>query len=119
MIRCYMGALLLALLLGLGIYSGHHLTDHREQVLAQARQALEAAEAEDWPRARREAAEARKKWEEGRAVNAVFSEHTVLEKIDEAFGELDFSRDPADYSRLCRALETLTREQKASPENIF
>lgn len=119
MIRCYLGALLLAVLLALGIYSGNRLTDHREQVLSQARQALEAAEAEDWSRAKAAADRAREIWEEGRTFNAVLSDHGVLEKIDDAFGELDLSRNPADYSRLCRDLEILTREQQASLENIF
>ena len=113
MIRCYLGALLLAVLLALGIYTGNRLTDHREQVLSQARKA------QDWPRAKAAADRAREIWEEGRTFNAVLSDHGVLEKIDDAFGELDLSRNPADYSRLCRDLEILTREQQASLENVF
>ena len=71
------------------------------------------------PRAKAAADRAREIWEGGRFFNAVLSDHAVLEKIDDALGELDFSRNPADYSRLCRALEILTREQRASLENIF
>lgn len=119
MIRCYMGALLLALLLLLGICGGNCLTERRERVLSQAQLARDAAVQQDWPRARREAAAARETWERSRPINAVFSDHASLERIDDAFEGLEFSENPGDYSRLCGCLEALTREQKLSLENIF
>lgn len=119
MIRCYLGAALLAVLLFLGIVSTEILTQRREEVLCQAIKALEAAEADQWDRAQDQADRARELWERGRRLSSVLSDHSALEKIDEAFAALHFSRDPGDYYELCRALEAISREHRASPENIF
>lgn len=119
MIRCYLGAGLLIALLALGIISGKCLTDQRQQLLSQAREALEASTREDWPRAEAAAEEARRLWQRRRAFNAVFSDHAALENVDDALAQVRYSRDPADFSRLCRSLEALAREQAASLENIL
>lgn len=119
MIRCYFGAGLLAALLFLCLGSTRLFIRQQEQTLALAEQARQAAQAGEEEQARAKLREARQRWDRSRRLNAVLTDHSALEKVEEAFGQAEDSRDPGDYSRLLQALEALLREHRLSAENIL
>ena len=119
MTRCYFGAGLLAVLLVLCLGSTGLFTRQQRRTLALAEDALQAAEAGEWETAGEKVLLARQHWDRTRRISAVLTDHSALEKAEEAFARGENSRDPQDYRLLCQALQLLLREHRLTLENVF
>jgi hypothetical protein len=107
------------LLLILCLGSTRIFVRRQEQTLDLARAACQAAEAGNSDLAREKTGEARQHWDRNHRFSAVLTDHSALENVDEAFVQVNGSREPEDYYRLFRALELLIREHRLTLENIF
>ena len=96
MMRTVVGFCLLILLLAGGILSGKHQTQHHEQIAHLLEQASVQAGAGQLADARETAAEARRIWEGGWSMAAVFTDHNPLEQVDVGFIRLKIYGEAGD-----------------------
>lgn len=124
--RCYVGAAVLLLLLGLGLLSSRWMDRFHTELSQNAEQAAEAALAEDWETALSLTRRARKTWEARRDFAAILADHAPLEEVDTLFSLLEaggIAGDPVAYAEVCTrlsgVLEALAEDQELSWANLL
>lgn len=106
MIRMWIGAGLLAVLLAAGILAGGAVRSRTAPAAADLRRAGEAALAEDWETAEALTEAVRARWLRFRKPAQGLADHAELEQIEISFAQLSVcaGRDGAAYGALCAAL---------------
>lgn len=111
--RMWFGLGLLALILIVGIWSGHRMTRVQVPCAEDLERAAACAMAEDWSGAGALTERARDLWQDNWKVCAAVSSHQPMEEIDALFEELDIYRareDTTAYSAGCVYLAERLRD---------
>ena len=125
MIRTWIGAGLLLVLLAAGLLVGEGVERRFSPGAAELEQAAAAAKMEDWEKAEALTDTVRARWERSRKAAEGLAGHEELERIETAFAQLRTyaGTDPAAYSAVCaalaRQLESLTATHQCSWENLM
>ena len=124
--RCYLGAVVLAALLLLGIFSSRWMENHHRSLAEQLLSAADAAEAGEWEEFLRLTSGAEGDWHRNRGLTAVLADHQYLEQAEGLLGQLPSAakrREAAECARLCRdtahIFRVLAEDQKLKWENLL
>lgn len=125
MIRTWIGAGLLALLLAAGLLVGETVERRFSPGRSELEQAAAAAQAGDWEKAEALTESVRAEWEKIQKAAEGLAGHDDLERIESSFAQLPSYAgvDGAAYSAICTALakqlEALSRTHQCSWENLL
>ena len=125
MIRTWIGAGLLLVLLAAGLLVGEGVERRFSPGGAELEEAAAAALAGDWEKAEALTDSVRAKWEKNRPAAEGLAGHAELEQIESAFAQLPAyaGGDGAAYSAICvtlaRQLESLAKTHQCSWENLI
>ena len=125
MIRAWIGAGLLAILLAAGLLVGEGVERRFSPGAEELERAAAAALAGDWEKAEALTDTVRAKWEKNRSAAAGLAGHEELERIESAFAQLPIyaGEDGAAYSVICvtlaRQLDSLAKTHQCGWENLL
>ena len=105
--RLWIGIGFLAVLLALGIGASAWANHSCTPVVSALEQAKSAAESENWQSAAVFAAQARRRWEEHRELNASMEDHEPMDEISTRFAALETyltARDAGEFTACCAEL---------------
>ena len=113
----FIGVAVLAILLVTGAVIAWGMDAIHQPIAQQLQQAEQAALAEDWDTALREAAAARDAWDSGWRITAAFADHTPMDDIDGLFAELEIyakAREKDHFAATCAHLAQLAEAMAKS-----
>lgn len=99
--RMWIGAALLVLVLGLGIWVGDRMTGSHLPCAEDLENAAAFAMAEDWQTAGALADRAKENWQKNRRLSAAVTDHEPMDEIDALFEELEIYRAREETSAYC------------------
>ena len=114
--RFRIGVGLLAVLLGLCIWSQTRMHGVGPPIARQIARAEESAAREDWAEAAQAVAKARSDWDDSRTFLAALADHQPLEDIESLFAALETYQDTRDGTEFRAACRELTRRIQAVEE---
>lgn len=110
--RFWLGAALLAVILGLGLWFSYRMDRDNRPISQALTQAAQAALEEDWEAALALEGQARSRWKEQWHATAALADHAPMDEIDSLFRELEIygiQRSEEDFAATCAKLSALTR----------
>ena len=108
--RIWIGIILLALLLGAGLWISNFMHQAHTPIAQDIRRAGTMALEERWSTAQAFSKRGQARWEKKRPVTAAIADHEPMEEIDALFAQLDTyakTEDEVAYSALCAHLASL------------
>ena len=109
--RFWLGVIILAGLLALGVGVTVAVDRFCRPISRELAEAAQAAEQGNWDRAKRLAARANERWDQHRALHAAVTNHEPMEEIDALFEQLEIYRRAADglrFAECCARLASMT-----------
>ena len=113
----WIGVLILAILLALGLVVSWGMDAIHDPIANDLAAAAEAALDSDWDTALSCVHRASARWEKYRRFTAAFADHTPMDELDQLFAQLPFfahQRENPHFSALCQELSTLARAMAES-----
>lgn len=109
--RLWIGIVILATLLSLGIGTSVFAIRTHERISRSLEQASEAALRGNWEKAKTLSLEAKEKWESCRKGIAAIADHEPMEEINDLFSQMEvylLTRQQISFSACCASLSILT-----------
>lgn len=118
--RFSLGIILLALLLGLGLWISQTADDQLLPIARTLEEAAREALEQDTQQATEKTAAARKRWEKAWHATAAFSDHEPMEQIDSLFAQLPcWEGAPDRYAAVCNQIAMLIRALSGVHEPVW
>lgn len=120
--RCWIGGVILILILVLGLTASIQMGRFHRELSGELDRAAQTA-GEDREAAQQIVDQARERWERRRPLSAVLSDHNPMEDIEENFSLLTPGAEEEDFRetclRLAAQLQALGNAQLLTLENLF
>ena len=110
--RTWIGAGILVLLLGIGIFFTFYTAETQEQIAQTLSESREAAAVGHWEKAAGKCFQARSLWEKHQKATAAVVDHEPMEEVEALFAQLEIylkARDPVSYCSCCASLEVFAK----------
>lgn len=124
--RELIGLVLLAILLGTGLYTSWDMGRTHADISRKLEDAAWFALAEDWEKARTAAAAAESGWDTHRNLSLLLADHAPMEEIDSLFARIGIcsaSRSSTEFGLLCaeaaRKVQAMGDAHRLSWQNLF
>ena len=124
--RLWIGIGLLAAILAIGLWTSARMTDIHSGIADTLDRSAQAAQSDQWDRAKSLEQEAADHWKRSWNFSAALADHTVLDEIDGLFAQSAVyleNRDGVSYAAVCAqlasAIEALHEGHKLSWWNLL